>query len=112
MTLLALSCAYAGFACLALAMDRHHRQLWQRPVGQGRRAMLRLAGATLLTTSLVACSAAAGWSTGLVLWFCVLTASGLAFVVLLPLAPRLALAGTLAVIPSGIAAALMTMPRP
>lgn len=112
MTLFALSCAYAGFAFLALAMDRHHRQVWQRPVGEARRAVLRLSGATFLTAALVACVVQVGWSTGLVLWFCVLTASGLTLVVLMPFAPRLSVSATLAVIPGGIAAALPTMPGP
>lgn len=93
MIVLGLALPYAGFTALCLAMERHHEQVFgQRRIPTGRRQMLRLAGTLLLMASLLPCLAIAGWSTGTVLWFGLLTAAALSLTLLLPYAPRLAAA--------------------
>jgi hypothetical protein len=78
---LALALAYAGFTALALAMDRHHRQVWRRTASGRTRILLRAAGILGLGLSLATCIVQSGWSVGLVLWLGVLTAATLAVVV-------------------------------
>lgn len=60
MALLAFALACAGFAALALALDRHHRQVWQRGVSEHWRTLLRVAGTVGLGSSLAASVADAG----------------------------------------------------
>lgn len=91
MVLVALLTAYAGFALLALAMDRHYRQVRGGPLRPGTRLRLRAGGSTCLALSLAACVMHDGWSDGFVLWWGVLSASGIAVVLMLSLAPRLLL---------------------
>ena len=93
MTALAFLLAYAGFAALALAMDRHHRQVFGRAPRRGIRIVLRIAGAAGLCGALAACVAASGGSIGTVEWFGVLSASALAFVLLFAFRPHIAVAG-------------------
>jgi Protein of unknown function (DUF3325) len=87
---------YAGLAALCLAMDRHHRQIWQRTPGSRTRMALRVLGVCLLVGSLLASVHAAGGPLGVVAWFGILTLAGVLLVLLLPYAPRMA--GVLAVI--------------
>lgn len=63
--------AYAGFAMLARAMDRHYRQLQPgRPLpGPGMRAGLRLTGWLLLAISFYAAMRVWGSASGAVAWF-------------------------------------------
>jgi hypothetical protein len=75
--------AFAGFAALALAMDRH----FEDSFGRGRRpgaarAWLRAGGGVALSASLIACLALQQ-SQGWVLWFGVMTAAALAVILLL-----------------------------
>lgn len=88
MVVLALLTAYAGFALLALAMDRHYRQVRGGSIPPGMRLLLRAGGSTWLALSLAASVAHDGWSDGFVLWWGVLSASGIAVVLMLALAPR------------------------
>jgi len=93
MILLGLALPYAGFTALCLAMERHHEQVFgQRWIPPGRRRLLRIAGLLLLLASPLPCIAAAGWGVGSVLWCGLLTAAALPLVLLLPYAPRLAVA--------------------
>lgn len=82
MTLSAVLLAYAGLTALCLAMDRHHRQVWEFAPRASRRMLLRLTGWTLIAGSFLVCSYGFGWSIGLVVWCAALTA---ALVVLVPL---------------------------
>lgn len=88
--------AYSGFTALCLAMNRHHRQLWHRPPSPQRAMLLRVVGAALLVGSLLASTAVAGVSRGLVAWFGILPLAVLVLVGLLPFWPRIA--GLLAVL--------------
>ena len=66
MTLLAWLLALAGCACLALAMERHHRQFSVGPLTATRRRRLRVLGSCALVTSVCACVSAWGLAQGLV----------------------------------------------
>lgn len=81
MMLPAVLLAYAGLTALCLAMDRHHRQVWERTPVARQRILLRSMGWTLLAASLMVCSYGFGWSIGLVIWCAALTA---ALAVLIP----------------------------
>ena len=81
--------AFAGFAALALAMDRHFEDLLGRGRKPGKlRPCLRAGGALGLAASLLACLAADGATQGWVLWLGVMTAAAMAVVLLLSYAPR------------------------
>ena len=96
-SLLAHACVYllawGGFTLLALAMDRHHRQMRpaSRPCPRRSRPCLRLGGAMLLALSLAAAIRVAGPTTGPVLWVAILSAAALTLIVLLAWRPRWAL---------------------
>lgn len=90
MTILAATLAYAGFAALCLAMERHHGEVFgTRRIPPRRRIALRVVGWLLLAASLPACVAGWGWAFGTVAWCGVLTAAALLVVLLLPYRPRL-----------------------
>jgi len=80
--------AFAGFAALALAMQRHHRALFGRAPGRSAAAALRIAGAGGLAAALWACVEGWGWAIGAVAWFGVLSAAAFPVVLLLALAGR------------------------
>ncbi|MCJ2012360.1 DUF3325 domain-containing protein [Methylobacterium sp. J-076] len=56
--------AFAGLACLALSLDRHHRAVLRRPLPRGRARPLRAAGWAGLGLSFYAAVALAGWNFG------------------------------------------------
>jgi hypothetical protein len=90
--LLTLYLSYAALAALALAMDRHHRQVFGAAPSPGRAAGLRVAGALLLVLAPVPWTAEAG-AMGFVAWlFCALPCAGVALVLLLAWRPRAAAA--------------------
>lgn len=91
MTTAAFALAYAGWAALSLAMGRHYRQVAGRAPAPHLATGLRLTGTVALVLSLFACANASGWSVGTVVWFGILSATGLAWIALLAGAPRLAL---------------------
>lgn len=66
MSALALLLAAFGFACLALAMDRHHRDVAGHAPSAMRRRLLRAAGSVALLASLAASIAAWGIAQGVV----------------------------------------------
>lgn len=94
--------AYAGFAMLARAMDRHYRQLQPgRPLpGPGMRAGLRLTGWLLLAISFYAAMRVWGSASGAVAWFGVASVTAGALILMLVWRPRwiapVAIYGTLA----------------
>jgi hypothetical protein len=67
MPVIGLLLCMAGFAGLALATSRHHRDVFGTPPGAARRKALRLAGWGLLALSLWPCLASWG-PLGLVAW--------------------------------------------
>lgn len=75
--------AGAGFTALALAMDRHHRQVCQRTPSRRQRVWLRVQGAAGLTAALTLCIARVGWGVGIVIWLGLLTLAGLVIVLTL-----------------------------
>jgi len=86
----AFALAYLGMTGLALAMDRHHRQMFPSrhlPSTRARYAM-RFASWGLLGLSAWACAHAWGAAVGAVAWFGVLMVAVLLLVWLLPYAPR------------------------
>lgn len=63
-----LSLTLAAFACLACAMDRPQRDLFQRELGAGTTLRFRCAGWTLLASALGVSLAAEVGALGLVAW--------------------------------------------
>ena len=84
--------AQAGMTGLALAMERHHRQLRPAAARPGRLASAawRLAGWALLALSLWLSLHAWGASIGAVAWLGVLSAVTPALILMLPYTPALA----------------------
>ncbi|MES2531401.1 MAG: DUF3325 domain-containing protein [Pseudomonadota bacterium] len=73
-----------GFACLALAMERHQEDLWDEPLAPAVTRVLRRAGWTLLAASLAFALVQPQSAVGLVAWFGWLSAAaGIVFVGLL-----------------------------
>jgi len=87
--------AHAGFAALALAMDRHHRSMRATRRGCPPRLRLALRAAGTLALALSLATALRAWPTadGAVAWFGLLTVAALALVLLLAYRPRAALVG-------------------
>lgn len=83
--------AYAGFAALALAMDRHYADAFGRgeSLAPALRRAMQWAGSLGLALSLLANVATAGWAFGGLSWLGVLTLSALALTLLLAYVPRL-----------------------
>ena len=86
--LMALLLSLAGFVALALAMERHHRQVWQRAPSRKQSLLLRCAGVIGLGAALAACVAHAGWATGTVIWLGLMTVAALAVALVLSYRPR------------------------
>ncbi|KAF1055552.1 MAG: hypothetical protein GAK43_00347 [Stenotrophomonas maltophilia] len=66
MSVIALLLAAVGFTCLALAMERHHRDVAGHVAAPARRRLLRVLGWSGLAASLVASIAAWGAAQGVV----------------------------------------------
>jgi hypothetical protein len=92
-TLLALALNYVGAAALALAMDRHQRQVG----GRTARHVLgwRLLGGTAWGASLLLCCLSSGWGVGVVQWLGVLTVACLLVMAVLAFWPRCLLGGVM-----------------
>jgi hypothetical protein len=80
--------AYAGFAALALAMDRYQPQVWRQRPSKRTRALLQALGTLGLLQSLGACVAELDWSLGLVSWLGVAMSVSLALALALTYLPR------------------------
>ena len=91
MIMAAFCLAYAGFAALALAMDRHYEALFDRAMPRTHRLPLRLAGWAALTLSLGLSGRAYGWSYGVVEWIGMLAIAGLMLIWVLTFRPALAI---------------------
>ncbi|MFC3226732.1 DUF3325 domain-containing protein [Marinibaculum pumilum] len=82
---LALLLALLGFALLALAMHKHHRDILGRPLPPRRALGLRTAGWSLLALAFATSIAGAGWAIGPVLWFALITVAALAVAMMVTL---------------------------
>lgn len=80
MTVLALLLATLAFACLAMAMERHHRDVTGHAPAAPRQHLLRLLGGCGLVASLAASISAWGIALGVVGWCGVLAAGAGAMV--------------------------------
>lgn len=89
--ILSLTLAYAGMLGLCLGMERHWKQLASPRLPAITRTLCRVAGAALL--ALAVFTATFVWPVGMawVAWFGMISLTGLALLLLLPYAPRLAL---------------------
>lgn len=88
MTLLAFVLTLLGFAALALAMDRHHRQVRRTALAGWLRWLLRVTGTLALAASLAACVFESGWGRGWVMWFGLLSAAAAMIVLSLTFWPQ------------------------
>lgn len=103
MLIVAVFCAaYAGWAALALAMDRHARDIGWTPPHRATAIALRLAGTGLLGAALIACAVRWGWAIGPVAWLGMLGAGALLFTLTLSVLPR-------AIVPAATTLALAGM---
>lgn len=73
----------AGFFALAVAMNRHQRQLGISQVTPITRRLWQATGIGLQTLALLLCMQHAGWAVGVVLWFGYLTLAGVITALLL-----------------------------
>lgn len=108
---LTLLLAFAGFAALALSLDRHHRAAFHAPVGRGKRVGLRVAGWAGLALSLAGAVLSSGWTFGPVQWVGSLTGSALAVVGLAAVRPRWLRAAALVALPLAAAALPLALAR-
>ncbi|MBK4990798.1 DUF3325 domain-containing protein [Pseudomonas sp. S60] len=83
--------AFAGFAALCLAMEKHFSDLLGRKPRPGQLKALQVAGWLLLVVSLVLSVHLRGWAYGLVEWAAVIMAGVTLWVFVLPYQPRLLL---------------------
>ncbi|MBI6854208.1 DUF3325 domain-containing protein [Pseudomonas cichorii] len=82
--------AYSGMLGLCLGLERHYRQLSPRPLSRALRHTLRTAGWLALAASFFTSAQVWGWAMGPVGWLGLVSMTGLALVLLLPYAIRLA----------------------
>jgi len=94
---------FAGFAALALSLDRHHRDALAGRVPAGRVLPMRLAGWALLALSLTAAIAWEGWNFGPVQWIGALTSAALLVVLVLSYRPVWLRPAALLALPLGLA---------
>lgn len=100
--------AYAAFAALCLAMERHWSDRFGREAHPGRwRMPLQGAGAALLVASLALCLASLGFGIGLVAWLGCLTAAGIALVLTLSYWPQAVTVSGPALLLAGVSMAMM-----
>ena len=86
--LLALVITASGCALLALAMQRHHRQVAASTLNQQLQYQRRALGSTSLGLSLIVCWVALGPLVGLLLWLGMLSATTLLVTLVLAFRPR------------------------
>lgn len=83
--------AYAGMLGLCLGMERHWKQLANPRLPAAGRRLCRVLGAALLILAGYAASRVWPGGMAVVAWFGLIALGGLALLMLLPYAPRLAL---------------------
>lgn len=105
MMMLVLALNLAAMTALSLAMNRHHRQLFNGEPGASRRRLLRGAALGLMVVALGLCLRARGIEQGLLIWICLLMLGGLLQGLVLAWRPRwcLGLAGSLVLLGGGLA---------
>ena len=91
MALTAFCLAYAGFAALSLAMERHYEDVFRRRLPAAHRRMLRFLGWAGLAASLWVCAAVYGWSYGVAEWIGMLAIAGLLLIWVLTYRPAVAM---------------------
>ena len=89
MELIALFLALCGFGAMALAMRRHHRDLFGTQPSPRHSLALRATGWMLLGLSFAVCIVASDWSVGSVLWLGILTVAALICALTVTYAQRL-----------------------
>jgi len=85
--LLATFLCYAGLAVLALALDRHHYQVWRRTPSPKARLLLRTFGLSSLAASLAICIEGQGTGLGILAWLGLLTITSLLIALLFTYRP-------------------------
>ncbi|HEY0944915.1 MAG TPA: DUF3325 domain-containing protein [Opitutaceae bacterium] len=85
---LSFACCYLGLAAAGLAMNLHHRRVFQRAPSERAKRALNAIGAVLLLTSAMLSIHATSGAVGLVTTVAMTAISGLFFSGLLALAPR------------------------
>lgn len=81
--IIAFLLAFAGFAAMALSMQRHHRDIFGSVPPERSRKALRTTGVATIAASLSLATAAEGLGIGLVLWAGLLTLATIAVCLLL-----------------------------
>ncbi|WP_372045060.1 MULTISPECIES: DUF3325 domain-containing protein [Tistrella] len=76
-TLLSMAAAWAGLAAISLAMDRHHRQVFDRSPSRLRVGTLKAMGWVLLAISAGVIIDGRGLGIGLAGWICIVPMAGL-----------------------------------
>lgn len=84
----ALLMTSAGMTALALAIDRHHRQVYGADATLCSRIVLRVVGALLLALAIYPCVLLWGEGAGIVAWTGMLTAGALVPALVLAYYPR------------------------
>lgn len=87
MTLLVLLLSLAGFAALALAMDRHHHAVTHIRPAKRRKRLLQMTGSLALILALVVSIATWGAAYGPIYWLGFLTAGAAPVLLALTYAP-------------------------
>jgi len=82
--------AYIGMLALCQGLERHYKQVWNKPPSAILRRTLRGAGWLSLALSFYFCGMAWGWAMGPIGWFGLISLSGFALLMLLPYRARLA----------------------
>lgn len=98
-----ITLCFAGFAALALSLDRHHREALAGRVPAGRVLPLRAAGWALLALSLAGAVAWEGLNFGPVQWIGALTGGALLVVLVLSYRPAWLRPAALLALPLGLA---------
>lgn len=98
--------AYGGLTALCLAMNRHYRQVRFGAPDRRFKVLMRINGSILLLLALVLGIDGRGPTIGPVVWFGVLSVSGLALIFLLPYYPRMVVKSNWIVTPLATAAAV------
>lgn len=80
--------ALAGFAALALSMQKHHRDVLGRASPRSRELLFGSGGWLLLAVSLFSAIAGADLFVGIVLWLGLVTIAALAVAMVLTYGPR------------------------
>ncbi|MFP3515299.1 DUF3325 domain-containing protein [Pseudomonas sp. SIMBA_077] len=82
--------AYIGMLALCQGLERHYKQVWNKPPSVGLRRLLRTAGWLSLAVSFYCCGLVWGWAMGPIGWCGLISLSGFTLLMLLPYRARLA----------------------